>query len=77
MTLQLPADDDVNDVPLKMEQPAVPASDTLYEYPPVPVPPEADSEIFELKVPFVDVNEIADWLAFTIVTVVAPELAIK
>ena len=75
--MQLPADDEVNEVPLKMEHPAVPTSDMPNEYPPEPDPPDAVREMLELNVPLVDVNDTGLCVAFTIVTVVAPELAIK
>ena len=76
ITLQIPADDDVNDVPLEIEQPAVPMSDMPNEYPPEPEPPDPVREMLVLKVPLIDVNDTTSCVAFPIVTVVAPELAI-
>jgi hypothetical protein len=75
--MQLPAPVDVSDVVETIEQMAVPASVTLYEKSPVPVPPEAANKMLVLYVPLVDVNKTTDCVALLIVTVVAAELATK
>ena len=77
VTVQLPAPEEVNDGPIAREQPAVPASVTLYEKSPIPVPPEATNRMLVLCVPLVDVNVTAACVALLILTVVATELATK
>ena len=77
VTVHVPAPEEVNDGPIATEQPAVPESVTLYEKSPVPVPPDAASEIFVLNVPDVEVNVTAACEALLILTVVAAELATK
>jgi hypothetical protein len=77
VTVQLPAPEEVNDGPIAREQPAVPASVTLYEKSPVPVPPEAVNEIFVLNVPDVEVSITTICVALIMVTVVAAELATR
>jgi hypothetical protein len=77
ITVQLPAPDDLNVVAEGKVQPAVPALETLNEYEPDPVPPEALNEIFVLNVPEVDVSVTNACVALPMVTVVATELATK
>ena len=77
VTVHVPAPLDLNDVDVANEHPAEPASVTTYEYPPDPVPPVADKEMFVLNVPEVDVSVTTLWVALPIVTVVAAELATK
>ena len=73
--MHVPAPDDLNVVAEGKVQPADPVSETLNEYEPEPVPPEAVNEILVLNVPEVDVSATALCVALPMVTVVAPELA--
>ena len=75
VTVHVPAPDDLNDVDVANEHPALPASVTAYEYPPKPVPPEAVNGMLVLNVPKVDVSVTTLCIALPMVTVVATELA--
>jgi hypothetical protein len=74
--VHVPAPDDLNDVDVANEHPALPASVTAYEYPPKPVPPDADRETLVLNVPEVEVSVTTLCVALPMVTVVATELAL-
>ena len=72
--MQLPAPDDLKVVAEGKVQPAVPALETLNEYEPELVPPEAVREMFVLNVPDVEVKETTACVVLPMVTVVATEL---
>ena len=76
VTVHVPAPLDLNDVDVANEHPALPASVTAYEYPPVPVPPEAANEILVLNVPEVEVSVTTACVALPMLPVVATELAL-
>jgi hypothetical protein len=77
VTVHVPAPEGLNDGPIAREQPADPASVTLYEKSPLPVPPEAANKMFVLNVPLVDVKVTAACVILLILTVVAEELATR
>ena len=76
MTVQVPGAVDTSE-PEEIEQPAVPALVTTYEYAPVPEPPDAVSTSGVPYVPLTEVSVTVAWAMRLNVTVVAEELATK